>query len=1108
MFSKSFMKRVTWLLPALSLILALAPAPAVHAAAIHYARSNGVTSGTCATWATACTLTYALTQAVAGDQIWIAQGIYRPATTGNRSASFTINRNVTLYGGFPPAGTPILSDRNPTLYPTVLSGDQAGDDVTNGAGVVLDWPNLVGSDNSYSVINLQSTATLDGLIVTGGYGDSSHPGGGIISWGGATNAVLQNMVFRGNRSDGPGGAIYLYNGTGPLTIQDTKFIGNAALQGGAVQIMMVTVTFNRVLFQDNDAAVGSGAAHIGGAVNGQGGNSAGDTSHPWTFTDVQFIGNSGDNSGAVDILYGSATMNNVIFQGNHVTAGNGVGGFSNSLANATVTNAVFVGNGGAGLYNNGGTMMVTNVSAWGNAWFGIASAGTIQIRNSISWGNGSSAFYNWSGSATVRYSIIQGGYAGTNVLNSDPAFVSPATGDLHLLPSSPAIDAGDNTVASPALPGTDLDGITRKLDFIDVADTGLGTAPIVDMGAYEFDGIAPDLIATKTNNVGGVAALGTPFNWTITVRNRGYSSAANFANTQVILRDNLPGTGATYGTPIVQNTTSLTGTIGCAIASNNLNCSASGAVSLAALNGRFDVVIPVTPTVVSSLANPRSGGVCSADPNSVVTESRETNNTCSDSVIVIKATPTLVTEIHNASHTVITSAPISTTVHGKATLSGPIGFALPTGTATLALYNNATCTAPAVTTDTKTLLADGTAESSAISAQSFYYQVTYAGDANYNPATGSCALFSAYQPGPTFTVNTTADDTGDSLCSDVHCTLREAITAANAYGSAATINFSVSGTFTPTTAFPSLNHVAGATTLDGSGQTINISGTLEFATTSTISGSLTVNHLQIDNGVTLAASAGSTLNMLGNWANNGGTFNAGTGTVTFSGSGVQLLTANSATVFNNLTVNNGVLLIETVSADNVTVAGTLTNSGTIRKSQPVAGTGLKTFGLAGAHNGGALSINVVAQAGMSNLQVDRIDSNHPNATYGPGNGTSTGRWWNITQTDGSGYVVDLTLPHTVVPDTNADVCEYTAGPGYGWDCDRTSSTSNTVTRQNVTTLSPWAVGDNTGPTAIALTEVSVRSSDPASPVRWLVLSIAVLMASVLIGVCYRRRVRA
>ena len=822
------------------------------------------------------------------------------------------------------------------------------------------------------------------------------------------------------------------------------------------------------------------------------------------------------------MLYSNMMLSNVIFQGNSQDQNTiHTGGLACDQGTMTVTNGVFSGNTGLGISNGACTMTLTNVTVSGNSGSGISNAGTLQMRNSIvydnshDWGDSRDSIYPWNETINLDYSLVQGGCTGTctHVISGDPSFISPitataptATGDLHLLPSSPAIDAGDNTVASPALSSTDLDGITRTLDFIDAPDTGLGTAPIVDMGAYEFDGIAPDLIATKTNNAGGVAGLGTPFNWTITVRNRGYSNAADFANTQVLLRDDLPSTGATYGTPVVQNTTGLTGTVSCAIASNNLTCSANGAVSLSAVTGKFDVVVPVTPTVIGSLANPRSGGACAADPDMIIAESPETNNACSDGIVVTKATPMLATEIHNASHTVITSAPISATVHGRAVVSGPTGVITPTGTMTLRFYDNATCSGAAVTTDTQTLLANGTAESSSFSAQSFYYQVAYAGDSNYNSTMGSCNLFSAYQPGPIFTVNTTTDDTGDNLCSDVHCTLREAITAANAYGSAATINFSVSGSFLPTTVFPSLNHAAALTTLDGTGQTINISGTLEFATTSTISGSLTVNNLQIDSGVTLVASTGSTLNVLGNWTNNG-TFNAGTGTVIFSGSGIQNLAASSATAFNTLTINSGVILVETVSADNATVAGTLTNHGTIRKSQPVSGTGLKTFGLAGAYNGGVLSINIVTRGGMNSLQVDRIDSNHPHATYGPGNGTSTGRWWDITQTGGSGYAVDLTLPHHVVVNANADVCEYTAGPGYGWDCDRTSSTSNTVTRQNVTSLSPWAVGDNTGPTAITLTNLSGRSSDSTSLVLWLVLSIALLMASVLISVCYNRRVR-
>jgi hypothetical protein len=70
-------------------------------------------------------------------------------------------------------------------------------------------------------------------------------------------------------------------------------------------------------------------------------------------------------------------------------------------------------------------------------------------------------------------------------------------GDYHLLPGSPCIDAGDNT-AVPA-DSTDLDGDgdttepipldlagnQRFVDQPDVPDTGNGTAPIIDMGAFE-----------------------------------------------------------------------------------------------------------------------------------------------------------------------------------------------------------------------------------------------------------------------------------------------------------------------------------------------------------------------------------------------------------------------------------------------------------------------------------------------------------------------------------------------------------------------------------------------------------------------------------------------
>ncbi|MCX6028586.1 MAG: hypothetical protein NT169_04695 [Chloroflexi bacterium] len=199
----------------------------------------------------------------------------------------------------------------------------------------------------------------------------------------------------------------------------------------------------------------------------------------------------------------------------------------------------------------------------------------------------------------------------------------------------------------------------------------------------------------------------------------------------------------------------------------------------------------------------------------------------------------------------------------------------------------------------------------------------------------------------------------------------------------------------------------------------------------------------------------------------------------FSGSGAQNLDASVATTFNNLTVNSGVTLVETVSADNVTVAGTLTNSGTIRKTQSVSGAGSKTFGLAGRYNGADLSVNVTTQGSLSQLQVDRVDSNHPNAVAA----TQTGRYWSITPT-GSSYTIDLTLPHNVsTPGTNAYVCRNTGGTN--WMCGRTSATANTVTRTELTTLSDWAVGDSSkGPLAVRLANFQATVAGHQVVVTW------------------------
>ncbi|MDP2322667.1 MAG: Calx-beta domain-containing protein, partial [Gammaproteobacteria bacterium] len=123
---------------------------------------------------------------------------------------------------------------------------------------------------------------------------------------------------------------------------------------------------------------------------------------------------------------------------------------------------------------------------WGNSNNGGAAP---QIANSF-------------GTNTATASIIQGGQFGA--LNADPLFVTPLTasptpstaGNFQLGNASPAIDAGANANVPADIfdvngngntteDAPDRAGNPRRYDDTGVTDTGTGTPPIVDLGAFE-----------------------------------------------------------------------------------------------------------------------------------------------------------------------------------------------------------------------------------------------------------------------------------------------------------------------------------------------------------------------------------------------------------------------------------------------------------------------------------------------------------------------------------------------------------------------------------------------------------------------------------------------
>ena len=145
---------------------------------------------------------------------------------------------------------------------------------------------------------------------------------------------------------------------------------------------------------------------------------------------------------------------------------------------------------------------------------------------------------------------------------------------------------------------------------------------------------APDLTLTKTDNVGGVTALGFPWTWTLHVANSGNASAT-FTAAQTVVLDNLPNTNINYSTVSFGNFTSVTGSnnLTGTITANDLTVAATGAFTIG-VGGSFDITFTATATANGTYANPRTGGTAKVDPNNNVTESNENNNTGSDTVVV------------------------------------------------------------------------------------------------------------------------------------------------------------------------------------------------------------------------------------------------------------------------------------------------------------------------------------------------------------------------------------------------------------------------------------------------------------------------------------------
>ena len=378
------------------------------------------------------------------------------------------------------------------------------------------------TDNSYMVITASytdSTAVLDGFTIVGAEGFNgptpeawSH--GAMYIVGG--DAAIRNCVFHGHRATLSGMGVVAASEGHAVEFVNCHFIGGGSMppfdncDTGMLRISnMVDVTFDNCDFQDMDGH--SILSRTSGSITLR---NCRFTGHRGTYSRSAISAADGllvmkdclfdQNDVGIYISSGERLyMANCVFRANHAP-GNLVDGF---MAGATAENCLFVGNQSGGCVVAGPDYMrLLNCTLVHNRMLSAGSAISAPeqiLDNTILWGNNSFVYPNegewnqfdaWPSSPPeISHCLIDGwtgDFGGEGNSGTDPMFVHPGywddagtpddwtddvyiEGDYHLLPGSPAINAGDPSINWHPW-AADLDGHPQEL---------CGEA---DIGAYEF----------------------------------------------------------------------------------------------------------------------------------------------------------------------------------------------------------------------------------------------------------------------------------------------------------------------------------------------------------------------------------------------------------------------------------------------------------------------------------------------------------------------------------------------------------------------------------------------------------------------------------------------
>jgi cysteine-rich repeat protein len=489
------------------------------------AAASGANDGT--SWTNAFTSLHDALAATSQGEIWVAAGTYYPdhgngITADDPSATFALKSGLAVYGGF--VGTELARvQRNVIANPTVLSGYIAGlvrsrhvVSATNVTGSRLDGFTIEWGRNSYGgpafIATASSVAVANCLIRTNGTQDSMTAqdvrGGAILAADSTVTIEATRLTSNFAAIDSTvaqlkarGGAIYAQGGV--LTIRDSVLNDNSSYgEGGAIFSSNADLRISNTSFGRNEGRGSPTSAGRGGAIYIDGGPSA--LAYIYNST---FVGNSTRASGwmalseggAIFVESGQVVLANSLLDHNRSSAYTSYGGALHAAGTSAVQirNCTFAA-------NSVGISTGTQHPYYGGA-ISVGGAAMMTIANSVFSQNialnGEDIFRSNGTTVSVTYSCMQtnGWDVGTQVPVYWPfVFIpsAPNQTNYRLAPTSTCIDAGNNAAVPQDVLDLDRDGNVMELVPIDLAgrsrlvdhlmpDTGTGTPPLVDLGAYE-----------------------------------------------------------------------------------------------------------------------------------------------------------------------------------------------------------------------------------------------------------------------------------------------------------------------------------------------------------------------------------------------------------------------------------------------------------------------------------------------------------------------------------------------------------------------------------------------------------------------------------------------